>query len=301
MGEIVERMLDSAPAYYIQSQVYKGIQQAQADDYESVDAKNKDLQDQLYIPTATWGLRYWEEALGLTVKLMDSYDVRRSRVLGLWRGIGNFSAEMLEAVAKAFTPYGVHVRILVPSNLVIVVFDEDLPENMADFKKRALDIIHAHLGLHYRVKIKRKDRIDITQKPKANVVISFHTVPWNKDDTVLKYNGDAEYDGEYFYTGGKDDFGPINTTWPKVRLKAIRSLTPAQGLTSLLKAAVGSLVSIKQRPINYIRMVGYSGRGATFNGRYYFDGTVDFDPSFVDHTGSMRVIKNGTVMEVMQL
>lgn len=62
-----QRMIDSAPYYYQFSRVYEAIQAAQADEYDSIDAKIADLQQQLYIPTATWGLKYWEEILGIPV------------------------------------------------------------------------------------------------------------------------------------------------------------------------------------------------------------------------------------------
>lgn len=62
-----ERMIAAAPDYYETSRIFKQIQEAQAADYDGVDEKNEDLIRQLYIPTATWALRFYEEELNLSL------------------------------------------------------------------------------------------------------------------------------------------------------------------------------------------------------------------------------------------
>ena len=142
-------MVDSAPEYYQYSAIYTAIQAAQADEYDSQEAKNADLQAQFYIPTATWGLKYYEEGLGIATIESDPYDIRRSRVLATWRGIGNFSAEMIKSVAEAFTNGEVDVAVDIPAQEVTITFigTYGVPPNINDLKAMVDNIIHAHLGL----------------------------------------------------------------------------------------------------------------------------------------------------------
>lgn len=147
-----QRMIDSAPGYYQYSQIYAAIQAAQANEYDSQEAKNADLQKQLYTTKATWGLKYWEEALGIPINESDSYDIRRSRVLSKWRGKGNFSAAMIKNMAEAYSNGEVEVTIDAANYLVTVKFigARGIPENLEDLKAAVSNIIHAHLGLEWK-------------------------------------------------------------------------------------------------------------------------------------------------------
>lgn len=161
-SERTQRMVDSAPEYYQYSAIYTAIQAAQADEYDSQEAKNADLQAQFYIPTATWGLKYYEEGLGIATIESDPYDIRRSRVLAKWRGIGNFSAEMIKSIAEAFTNGEVDVTINIPAQEVTVTFigTYGIPPNINDLKAMVDNIIHAHLGLTWKFKYLTWDDLD---------------------------------------------------------------------------------------------------------------------------------------------
>lgn len=147
-----ERMIDSAPDYLQYSDGYREIQEAIAADLDLVAENNEDIAAQRRIMTATWGLRYWEEKVGLPVNLKDSYDIRRSRVLAKWRGVGQFRASLIERVAEAFSGGDVDVTVDIPNYLVIVTFVGKLgiPPNLDDLKAQIANIIHAHLGVEYR-------------------------------------------------------------------------------------------------------------------------------------------------------
>lgn len=144
-----QRMVDSAPDYYQYSAIYAAIQAAQADEYDSVAAADADLLNQLDIITATWGLKYWEEAFGIPVIEADSYEIRRSRVLSLRRGIGNFSAALVKTVAEAYVNGEVDVAINIPGRMVTITFVSimGIPPNLADLQRTVENLIHAHLGL----------------------------------------------------------------------------------------------------------------------------------------------------------
>lgn len=147
-----QRMIDSAPDYLQYSEGYQEIQKAIAADLDLIAGNNSDIAAQRRIMTATWGLRYWEEKVGLPTILNDSFDIRRSRVLAKWRGVGQFRASLIERVAEAFSGGDVDVTVDIPNYLVIVTFVGKLgiPPNLDDLKAQVANIVHAHLGVEYR-------------------------------------------------------------------------------------------------------------------------------------------------------
>lgn len=142
-------MIQSAPKYYETSLIYEQMQQAQADEYEAQEVKAADLQLQLNASTATWGLNYWEEALGLPVKELDGYPLRRGRVIAKLIGPGNFSAKHLKALA---TGYGEDIRVSVNASTftITVTFLRGIPTFLDEYVELADNIVHAHLGIDYK-------------------------------------------------------------------------------------------------------------------------------------------------------
>ncbi|AYP68375.1 tail protein [Bacillus phage vB_BboS-125] len=145
-----ERMVEQAPDYYQQARSYIEIQDTIAQELNRQETNDEDLKNQLRVMTATWGLRYWEEAVGLSVMNSTNYELRRSRVLGRLRSGGSFSRAMLKAVAEAYTERPVDVEIDVKEYQVFMyLYHEFLTE--PSFFAQIDNIIHAHLGIEYRV------------------------------------------------------------------------------------------------------------------------------------------------------
>lgn len=161
-----QRMIDSVPGYYQYATVYAAIQQAIADELDAVSADNDDLKDQFFIVRATWGLKYWEEALGIPVVETDSYEIRRSRVLAKWRGVGNFSADLVKSVCEAFTNGEVSVAFNLATSIVTVTFIgvRGVPPNLSDLQAQIDNLVHAHLGLEWAFTYMRWDEYDAANK-----------------------------------------------------------------------------------------------------------------------------------------
>ena len=151
MAQRLERMVSSAPDYYRYSEVFTGIQSAIGAEFSNREASADDLLQQLFITTATWGLRYWEEALAIQIVEADGYEIRRSRVLSKWRGVGNFSAALIKAVAEAYSNGEVDVMVDIPAYTVYVIFtgNRGIPPNLEDLQNVIANIVHAHLGTEY--------------------------------------------------------------------------------------------------------------------------------------------------------
>ena len=157
-----ERMLDQAPDYYQQARSFIEIQDTVAQELNKQEIDSEDLKAQLRVVTATWGLRYWEEAVGLPIRNTTDYELRRSRVLGRLRSGGSFSASMLKAVAEAYTQRPVTVEVDVKAYQVYMyLYHEFLTE--PSFFVQIDNIIHAHLGIEYRVVFQYDRSLELRQ------------------------------------------------------------------------------------------------------------------------------------------
>ena len=142
-------MVDSSPSEFENSQLYTDLLNAQAEEYDAQLEKDADLEAQLTVATATWGLKYWEAAFGITTNENDSYQVRRGKVTAKRIGAGNFSAKHLYALAAG---YGdpIRVSIDVSTYTITVTFMNGIPSYLEEYKDAVENIIHAHLGTEYK-------------------------------------------------------------------------------------------------------------------------------------------------------
>lgn len=202
MSERAERMVERTPAYYQYSAIFYAIQKAIADDLDNLNTKQDTIGPQLYILTATWGLRYWEEILGLPTILTDSYDVRRSRVLAAWRGIGNFGVDLIKAIISAYTHEPVRVWLAVAAFEVVIEIPSEFPD-FSTANTQISNIIHAHLGIKYR--IRASCPFIIGQNPKTSLHLTDKTNFWTRlASASVRWDGSYSWDGGLAWKGHED-------------------------------------------------------------------------------------------------
>jgi hypothetical protein len=143
-----ERMIEAAPSYYQYSNIFYEIQKAQGEEYNSQEAADLDLRLQIRVATATWGLKYWEEMLGLPIE-EGTLELRRSKVLAMLRSGAPFSSSMLASVVNAYTKNPVEVTIDVTDDQLYVITVHEFVTQTSLFAQ-VDNIIHAHLGIEYR-------------------------------------------------------------------------------------------------------------------------------------------------------
>ena len=158
----IDRMLNSVPPYYNSSTVYYEIQNTIDKELDRLEASVQDLRKQRRIATATWGLRLWEERLGIPTIESDGYEIRRSRVLSKWRGVGQFRASLVKSVAQSYANGEVEVEVDIPNYLIRVKFSGEygIPPNIEDLKAALENIVHAHLGIEYTIAYLTWDELD---------------------------------------------------------------------------------------------------------------------------------------------
>jgi uncharacterized protein YmfQ (DUF2313 family) len=212
-----QRMVEAAPSYYHYSKIYERVQEAIALDLDTLETKGDDLQLQLYVKTATWGLKYWEQAVGILPIETDTYETRRTKIINKLSGAGNFSADMVYNIAKEYTQGEVVIDFEPSTENVVVEFIEDYPTSH-EYRGSLEEIIHAHLKYRYKnsFKAKTKPKTDWKQKiDKIGVNLNLPVPVWGYRSSGGILNGETYLDGVYLLNGGS---GPTAKIGPNMHL-----------------------------------------------------------------------------------
>jgi len=136
------------PHYYVSSTIMKAIQDAYAEELGQVYYFLNDFLKQFLTPTtATWGLAFWEQELGLKTDISKSYEERREIIMSRLRGIGTVGRDVIKRAAEAFSGGDVDVIEYPAEHRFVVKFVGTLgiPKNMASFIEMIEDLKPAHL------------------------------------------------------------------------------------------------------------------------------------------------------------
>lgn len=111
----------------------------------------RDLLDQCFIETATWGLLRWEKMLGVATNMSLTYEQRREILMAKLRGHGTTTKRMIEETAATFSGGEVNVIEDNPNHLFVIQFIgiKGIPRNMQAFINMLEDIKPAHLAYRF--------------------------------------------------------------------------------------------------------------------------------------------------------
>lgn len=90
------------PPFYFNSEEVKNIQDSIQKEDIAVKEAIKDVLNQLFVNTSTWGLNYWEKLLGIESNNYKSVEERRSSVLAKLRGQGTTTVEVIKEIAQSY-------------------------------------------------------------------------------------------------------------------------------------------------------------------------------------------------------
>lgn len=105
--------------------------------------------DQLFVETATWNLKRWEEIFGIPVDESKPLDQRRSVIKSKIRGAGVTTIELVKNVAESW--YNGETEVTEEVLKVIVKFNSNygIPSNLEDVERALREIIPAHLIVEF--------------------------------------------------------------------------------------------------------------------------------------------------------
>lgn len=140
------------PEFLLQSKIFQTVYNVENEELTGVENAINDILNQCFVDTATWGLKYWEQFLGIPVDSTKSEQFRRERIKAKIRGYGTVTKEFIKNVASAFANGEVEV-IEYPNEYKFVVKFvgvKGIPPNMVDLTKTIEEIKPAHLNYEYQ-------------------------------------------------------------------------------------------------------------------------------------------------------
>lgn len=131
--------------------LYK-IYNSQQAEIDTLNNNNKDIINQCFVNTATWGLDIWENELGIVTNTQKTYVERRNKILSKIRMQSPVTKTSIESIAKIFaetTNVILHneeywFEIDLETHSGFTNFLDDLMEALEELKP-------AHLGVRYKL------------------------------------------------------------------------------------------------------------------------------------------------------
>ncbi len=149
-----ENIKESIPVFLRNADVYNVFYDSLGQQMDYIYQAMEDVQNQLNVTTATWGLKCWEELLGVEVNLAKSYAFRRSVILSKLRGVGTVTKALIQSSSQSFENGSLFVEEVPDEYKLILRFTElnGVPPNFDDYEMFIRDIIPAHLGYEFVIK-----------------------------------------------------------------------------------------------------------------------------------------------------
>ena len=89
--------------YFLQKDIrFSAVNNTDSIEHESIRVYIQDFLDQLFVETATWGLKYWEDFLAITPHKNETYEDRRKRVLLYLNQYSSSTEHFLEKLANNY-------------------------------------------------------------------------------------------------------------------------------------------------------------------------------------------------------
>lgn len=151
----MRELMSYLPEWYEESRETRVIEEAVQPELDQLWTGRDGLLDQLDPRTATWGLRYWEDALGLAVDESRDAEQRRNLILGKIQGKATTTPALLQSIAERVLGVEIEVGEIFPEDRVEIRFDAPnrLPQGMDALKALLDEIMPAHLAWDYLIHI----------------------------------------------------------------------------------------------------------------------------------------------------
>jgi hypothetical protein len=152
-------LLSYLPPFLRKSKIYVEIFNTDEQQIASLNTNIQEIEAQLNVDTATWGLAIYEKELGIKTDLNKSFNDRRSVIKSKLRGTGKIGVMQLKLVADAYTNGNVEISFDGKINIHFTSV-RGIPPNMYDLETVIEEIKPAHLGVTYAYLFTTWDRFD---------------------------------------------------------------------------------------------------------------------------------------------
>lgn len=135
--------------FWLASPEFVDLQQAIEPEVAALRECQRDTMEQMIPDTATWGLKYWEQTLGIPVDEIQDITARRSRVRTKLLGAGTVTAVVIRDIAAGYVQGEVYVAEHPREYRVVIRFYGELPPSFQLLDRDLSEIMPAHLAWDY--------------------------------------------------------------------------------------------------------------------------------------------------------
>ncbi|PBH53804.1 hypothetical protein BGU90_06345 [Clostridioides difficile] len=147
-----EMLLTLSPIYE-QSLIMNSIYEAIGSEFDNLELLNKEIELQLFPQSATWGLEFWENRVGLSTNLDEAIETRRRKVIAKLQSKYIMTPKRMSMILQSYT--GANIKI--NENIFPYTFSVELtstqgfPRDLEDLYKRVNVIKPSHLSVSYKL------------------------------------------------------------------------------------------------------------------------------------------------------
>lgn len=147
-----EMLLTLSPIYE-QSLIMNSIYEAIGSEFDNLELLNKEIELQLFPQTATWGLSFWENRVGLSTNIDEDIEDRRRKVIAKLQSKYIMTPKRMSMILQSYT--GANIKI--NENISPYTFSVELtstqgfPRDLEDLYKRVNVIKPSHLSVSYKL------------------------------------------------------------------------------------------------------------------------------------------------------
>lgn len=137
-------MIRSLPVYERKNSLINEVFDAESKQIQLLQSQTLEVREQLFVDTATWGLKVYERELEIVVPSGSTLESRRSVIKAKWRSDGKADKALLEAVASAILKTKVSVGF---DGRILLFFEVDKSkvDNLNLMHKVINEVKPAHL------------------------------------------------------------------------------------------------------------------------------------------------------------
>ena len=139
------------PPSIVRTRTFTTLLSAEQLEIDGVNNSIQDIINQCFVTTATWGLAYWEDLVGIVTDPTKDVDYRRSAINAKLKGAGTATVGLLQSVASSFSNGQVTIIEHPSSSFFEIKFIGTIgvPPNMTDLQNTIEHIKPAHLAVTY--------------------------------------------------------------------------------------------------------------------------------------------------------
>ncbi|MCC0680416.1 YmfQ family protein [Clostridioides sp. ES-S-0005-03] len=146
-------MLLTLSTIYEQSIIMQSLYEAIGSEFDNLELLNKEIELQLFPQSATWGLSFWENRVGLATNLDEAIETRRRKVIAKLQSKYIMTPKRMSMILQSYT--GANIKI--NENISPYTFGVELtstqgfPRDLEDLYKRVNVIKPSHLSVSYKL------------------------------------------------------------------------------------------------------------------------------------------------------